>query len=96
MVSTETDRQDFVVRSYATGCCHGNVKEGGGDRLNVHSEFTQCSDNARYPWCERGGGKRRSNGVLSCHQIIKMSINKAGSAWKLWRGMTAACEHLED
>lgn len=85
MVSTETDRQDFVVRSYATGCCHGNVKEGGGDRLNVRSEFTQCSDNARYPWCERGGGKRRSNGILSCHQIIKMSINKAGSAWKLLR-----------
>lgn len=29
MVSTETDRRDFAVRSYATGCCHGNVKEGG-------------------------------------------------------------------
>jgi len=51
MVSTEMDRRDFVVRSYATGCCHGNVKEVGGDRLNVRSEFTQCSDNARYPWC---------------------------------------------
>lgn len=53
MVSTETDRRDFAVKSYATGCCHGNVKEGGGDRLNVGSVFTQCSDNARYPQCER-------------------------------------------
>ncbi len=26
------------------------------------------------------GGKRCSNGVPSCHQIIKTSINKAGAA----------------
>lgn len=66
MVSTETDRRDFVVRSYATGCCYGNVKEGGGDRLNICSEFTQCSDNARYPWCERGGGKKDAP-MAYCH-----------------------------
>lgn len=28
MVSTETDRQDFAERSYATGRCHGNLKGG--------------------------------------------------------------------
>lgn len=60
MVSTETDRRDFAVKSYATGCCHGNVKKGGGDRLNVGSEFTQCSDNARYPWCERGEREKKT------------------------------------
>lgn len=41
MVSTETDRQDFAERSYATGCCHGDAK--GGRRQSVVSFYTELT-----------------------------------------------------
>lgn len=41
MVSTETDRQDFAERSYATGCCHGDPK--GGRQQSVVRFYTELT-----------------------------------------------------
>ncbi len=76
----ETLRLGVMQQAVAMVMWRRGAETGWTLVVNLHNALTMPDTLSA-----KEGGKRRSNGVPSCHQIIKMSINKAGGLHENWR-----------